>query len=68
MSCYTEELIDAVIEQIRADLAVEDTSAIYELLSLLEAKPLEHFLKEEDALALRERWNMDVPVDYLYEC
>ena len=53
---YEEQLIDAVIEQIRRDLAVEDTSAIYELLlRCVPQRDLEHFLPEETAVALKQQ-------------
>lgn len=65
---YREELIDTVIEQIREDLAVNDTSAIYEMLDrCVDVRDLEHFLKEEVSIDLRERWGLDSSPDYIYE-
>ena len=53
---YKEQLIDAVIEQIRQDLKVNDTSAIYELLGReVSEKSLEYFLPEEQAVALKQQ-------------
>lgn len=58
---YREELIDAVIEQIRKDLEVNDTSAIYEMLyRCVEERDLEHFLNEEVSVDLRKKWRLDL--------
>jgi len=65
MTCYTHELMDEVLEQIAIDVANGDLTSIQELLMNVEAKYLESFLSEETLLALREKWNMDVPADYL---
>lgn len=68
MSCYTEELITEVLKQIVEDVANGDVTAIEELIQNIQPAYLEGFLKEDNLLALREKWNMDVPPDYLYEC
>ena len=53
---YREQLIDLVIAQIRRDLEVDDTSAIYELLGReVSEKSLEYFLPEEQAVALKQQ-------------
>lgn len=56
MVTYQETLIDAVIGQIRKDLEVNDTSAIFELLQQVEIRQLEYFLPEEEADELKERY------------
>lgn len=67
MTCYTHELMDAALEQIAIDVSNGDLTSIQELLMNVEARYLEAFLSEETLLSLREKWNMDVPVDYIYE-
>lgn len=59
MAEYREELIDAVIEQMRRDLEVGDASAIYELLSNhVPIKSLESFLPEELSNELEGKWKI----------
>lgn len=58
MSCYTEELKQAVIEQFIKDIRNEDYTSIDELLEYVEAPRLEAYLSEGDAVALRAKWNL----------
>lgn len=66
-NCYTEELIDTALKQIVEDVGKGDITSIEELLQNVEARYLEAFLNEEVKNSLREKWNMDVPTDYIYE-
>lgn len=56
METYQETLVDAVIDQIRKDLAEDDVSAIFELLLPVETAQLESFLPEEQAEELKARY------------
>jgi len=67
MNCYTEELIESALKQIVEDVGKGDITSIEELLQNVEARYLESFLSEETLLSLRGKWNMDAPVDYIYE-
>ena len=54
--CYTEELLDAALEQIVTDVRMGDFTAIHELLQNVEAKYLESFLNEEVAGELKDKY------------
>jgi hypothetical protein len=56
MTCYTEELLDATLEQIIKDVRIGDFTAIHELLQNVEAPYLEGFLNEEVAGELRQKY------------
>ena len=60
MSCYTEELIDEVINQIIEDVNYNDRTALYILLENLEARHLEAYLQEPVLDNLKRMWNLGV--------
>lgn len=58
MTCYTEELLDKVCDQIATDVANEDMTAIYELLHWVDATHLAGYLPEESLAELKTKWNL----------
>jgi len=58
MTCYTEELKRAVIEQFIKDIRNEDYTSIDELLDYVPANHLGAYLSEEDFENLKAKWNV----------
>jgi len=60
MSCYTEDLMNAVAQQIAEDIINNDYLAIHELLENLTAQQLKNYLPEDSVTDLAKQWNLGV--------